>query len=247
MPYICLHTDLRVQARPEQPMGETGENSAVGTAEEGHFIEGEGRLAKPARMALGALIIQQTKECSDEETLLEITKNTYLQYFIGMKEFRNEPPFDASKMVRFRKRFTAEFLAEINEAMFGAEAAPKPEEVTPPQDDDDEPHGGTLIVDATCASADIKYPTDTGLLAEAIEKTDAMIDTLHEPFKGEKPRPRTYRVKSRNLFTGFVLQRRPGAKTIRKVKGKQLRFLGRNLGFIEQMLQDSGVLSAKKL
>jgi hypothetical protein len=184
------------------------------------FSEGEGRLAKPARMALGALIIQQTKGCSDEETLLEITENPYLQYFIGLKDFRNELPFDSSMMVHFRKRFTAEFLAEINEAMCKSEAAPKPEEVTPPEDDDDEPHGGTLIVDATCAPADIKYPTDTGLLAEAIEKTDAMIDTLHEPFKGKQPRPRTYRVKSRKLFTGFVWQRKPNAKTIRKVKGK---------------------------
>ena len=150
-------------------------------------------------------------------------------------------------MVHFRKRFTAEFLAEINEAMCKSEAAPKPEEVTPPEDDDDEPHGGTLIVDATCAPADIKYPTDTGLLAEAIAKTDAMIDTLHEPFKGKQPRPRTYRVKSRKLFTGFVRQRKPNAKTIRKVKGKQLHFLRRNLGFIEQMPQGGGVLSAKQL
>jgi hypothetical protein len=198
-------------------------------------------------MALGALIIQQTKGCSDEETLQEIMENPYLHYFIGMKEFRNEPPFDASMMVHFRKRFTAGFLAEINEAMCAAEATPKPEEVTPPEDDDDEPRGGTLIVDATCAPADIKYPTDTGLLAEAIVKTDAMIDTLHEPFKGQQSRPRTYRMKSRKLFTSFVRLRKPGSKMIRKVKGKQLNFLRRNLGFIEQMLQDGGQLSDRQI
>ena len=211
------------------------------------FSEDEGRQAKSARMALGALIIQQTKGTSDEETVLEITENPYLQYFIGLKEFTDKAPFDASMMVHFRKRFTAEFLLEINEAMCRAEAAPKPEKVTPPRDDDDEPHGGTLIVDATCAPADIKYPTDTGLLADAIEKTDAMIDMLHEPLKGTQPRPRTYRVKSRKLFTSFVRQRRPGPKTIRKVKGKQLRFLKRNLGFIEQMLQDGGQLSDRQV
>jgi hypothetical protein len=209
------------------------------------FDESNGRPAHPARMALGALVIQQAKGLSDEETLLEITESPYLQYFIGLKEFTNEPPFDPSMMVHFRKRFTAEFMAEINEAMCKAEAMPK--DVTPPDDDDDEPHGGTLILDATCAPADIKYPTDTGLLADAIEKTDAMIDTLHEPFKGTQPRPRTYRVKSRKLFTGFVRQRKPGKKVIRKVKGKQLHFLRRNLAFVEQMLQNGGQLSDRQM
>ena len=85
-------------------------------------------------MALGALVIQQAKGTSDEETLLEIMESPYLQYFIGLKGFTDKPPFDASMMVHFRKRFTAEFMAEINEAMCRDEAMPK--DVTPPDDDD---------------------------------------------------------------------------------------------------------------
>ena len=81
------------------------------------FDEGNGRPAHSARMALGSLVIQQAKGLSDEETLLEITGSPYLQYFIWLKEFTNEPPFDPSMMVHFRKRFTAEFMTEINEAM----------------------------------------------------------------------------------------------------------------------------------
>jgi len=210
------------------------------------FDQGNGRPAIPSRVALGALLIKEFLSCSDEETVLSIAEQPYLQYFVGLKEFTDKPPFDPSMMVHFRKRFTKEFLAEINEGMCKNEAMPKPEEVEEPKDDDDEPHGGTLIVDATCAPADVKYPTDTGLLAEAIRKTDAMIDTLHEPLKGQQPRPRTYRVKSRKLFTSFVRLRKPGPKMIRKVKGKQLNFLRRNLGFIEQMLQTGGVLSDKQ-
>jgi hypothetical protein len=211
------------------------------------FDQGNGRPAIAARMALGALMVKEFLGCSDEETVLSIREQPYLQYFLGLKEFTDKPPFDPSMFVHFRKRFTKEFLSELNAAMCKTEAAPAPEEITPPENDDDEPHGGTLIVDATCASADIKYPTDTGLLAEAIEKTDQMIDALHEPFKGQRPRPRTYRVKSRKLFTSFVRQRRSGAKTVRKVKGKQLNFLGRNLGFIDKMLQNSGVLTDRKV
>jgi hypothetical protein len=209
-----------------------------------HLFRKNGRPAKSIRMALGALIIQQTKELPDEETVLEIMESPYLQHFIGMKGFSSEAPFDSSLMVWFRKRLSAKFMAEINEAMCQSEAMP--EEETPPKDDDDEGRGGTLIVDATCAPADIKYPTGTGLLAEAIEKTDAMIDTMQKPLKGKEARPRTYRKKSRKLFTGFVRQRKPNGKTIRKVKGKQLNYLKRNLGAIEKMKEKGGQLSAKQ-
>lgn len=39
---------------------------------------------------------------------------------------------------------------------------------------------GTLILDATCAPADIKYPTDVALLNTALEKLERMITKLHE-------------------------------------------------------------------
>lgn len=47
--------------------------------------------------------------------------------------------------------------------------------------DDEDPYGGSMIVGSTYAPTDIAYPTDTGLLAEAIERTDRMIDELHAP------------------------------------------------------------------
>lgn len=74
-------------------------------------------------------------------------------------------------MVWFRKRLSEKFLNEINEEMCRRAAQPQ-EEKAEGDGDDDEGHGGTLIVDATCAPADIACPTDAGLLADAIEKTD---------------------------------------------------------------------------
>ena len=59
---------------------------------------------------------------------------------------------------------------------------------------------GKLIVDATCAPADIRYPTDVSLLNEAREKTDEIIDELHILLICKEPRPRTYRVKARRRF-----------------------------------------------
>ena len=192
-----------------------------------HMFRKNGRPAKDIRVALGALLIKEYLQCSDQDVVQAIVENPYLQYFIGLKGFTNKPPFDASLMVWFRKRLSLKFMNELNEIMCSEAAMPdecresaqnddddassKPEnesstEITEESEIDDEnedlPKGGTLIVDATCAPANIKYPTDTGLLAEAIEKTDQMIDTLHEPNVGKTPRPRTYRQKSRKLYIG---------------------------------------------
>ena len=39
---------------------------------------------------------------------------------------------------------------------------------------------GKLIIDATCAPADITYPTDLKILNAAREKTESIIDILHQ-------------------------------------------------------------------
>lgn len=69
------------------------------------FPSNRGQIAKPVRMALGALIIKEKLSLSDRETVEQITENPYLQYFIGLREYQAQPPFDPSLMVHFRKRF----------------------------------------------------------------------------------------------------------------------------------------------
>ena len=44
-----------------------------------------------------------------------ISENPYLQYFLGLHEFQTKPLFDTSMMTYFRKRFTADDVAAINE------------------------------------------------------------------------------------------------------------------------------------
>ncbi len=70
-----------------------------------NFIN-NGHPAKNVRIALGSLIIKQTLNCSDRETVNQVMENPYLQFFIGLKEFQETPPFSAPTMVEFRKRFT---------------------------------------------------------------------------------------------------------------------------------------------
>ena len=144
-------------------------------------------------------------------------------------------------MVYFRKRLTPEILGEINELLI--ERAQKQNDANDEGNDDDNGNSGTLIVDATCAPSDIRYPTDTSLLNEARENSEAIIDLLHEPGNGEKPR--TYRRRAHKEYAQFVRIRKPGQKKIRKCIKKQLGYLGRNLSTIETMLEASGELSSR--
>ena len=133
------------------------------------FPSKTGNVAKPLRLALGALIIQQEYGYSDEELTLQIQENPYLQYFCGYSCFDDsKPPFDASLMVHFRKRITPEVLAEIKEMIIQESQDDK-------DDDDDDNNSGTMIVDATCAPSQIRYPQDVSLLNEARENAEKFV------------------------------------------------------------------------
>ena len=100
-----------------------------------NFPKKRGQKAKPVRMALGALLIQEKLKFTDRELVEQITENPYLQYFIGLREYQDKPPFDPSLMVHFRKRFPAEILKEINEEIYRAEKEAKEKK----KDDDNKP------------------------------------------------------------------------------------------------------------
>jgi len=212
------------------------------------FSEDNGCPALSARVALGALLIKERLGTSDRETVEQIRENPYLQYFLGMKEYQDKPLFDDSMMTHFRKRFNKDILSEINEKI--VESAMKkneedkvdspdaPKDESDKYNNDSSPNKGKLIVDATCTPADITYPTDLSLLNEAREKTEEIIDTMHEPFVGIRKKPRTYRRKARKSYLAVAKQKKPGVKKIRKAIGQQLRYLKRNLGHIDQMIEE---------
>ena len=171
--------------------------------------EETGRRAITSRIAFGALFIKEYCNLKDESTVAEIQENPYMQYFLGLHEFQDEPLFNPSMMVHFRKRFPVNEVAQINEYLCtgkrpegmrdvdrnkAAEQEEGQSEDDAPSHDDDntssatsgEPDSkstgrkngrhktstskkkqkkrkknrGKLIIDATVAPADIKYPTD---------------------------------------------------------------------------------------
>jgi IS5 family transposase len=232
------------------------------------FPSKEGNVAKPARLALGGILIQQEYSFSDEETAAMIRENPYLQYFCGMRGYDSGAPFDPSSLTRFRKRFTPEMLGEVNEMIIRSaldvreankkKACRRPPAQTSPPDTDgtgagaerpaDEtqpPNKGTLIVDATCAPSHIKYPQDTDLLDQARLKTEEVISELHGGSPGK--RPRTYPRKARNEYCKFSRRRRKTRKEIRRMIGKELNCLRRNLAIIACLLALAGGVLSKKL
>lgn len=210
------------------------------------FTNKKGNVAKPLRLALGACILQAEYGFSDEETANMIQEHAYFQYFCGYREYDDSKlPFDPSLMVYFRKRLTPEVLGEINEMIID-KAQPVKQEKTDSNDNDDDPgNRGTMIIDATCAPSNIKYPQDTALLNEARESAEKIIDELFTTGDGVKPR--TYRKEAHKEYLKFARSRKRTKSFVRKAIKKQLGYLSRDIAHIDAMLAGGKVLSEKHL
>jgi len=173
------------------------------------FPSNMGNVAKLLRMALGALIIQTKFQFADGELVEQITENPYLQYFIGLPGYQEEPPFDASTLVDFRKRISAEMLMKANEHLLGHKDDNDPPASGGPAGPEKEPekeNEGTLILDATCAPANIRYPQDVSLLNEAREKLETILYRFHKAYG--LLLPRRYKRKARKDYLAFAKSRK---------------------------------------
>ena len=97
-----------------------------------------------------------------------------------------------------------------------------------------------MIIDATCAPQNIKYPQDIELLNEAREKLEDMICRISEEYGFY--RPRMYRQKARKDYLALAKCRKRGAKKIRKAIRKQLQYVRRDLGYIENLIENNDVM-----
>jgi len=220
-----------------------------------------GRKAVDPRVSVGTLIIKHILRATDEDTIEFIKENPWLQYFLGYREYRYEQPFASSLFVSIRRRLSIKALEELTEEFMihvrkveekiatkkkksdrGKVAARTPDansEKKPDETDTKPKNKGHLIVDATVAPSDIKYPTDLDLLNEVREKSEQLIDLLYVPAKG-KIKPRTYRKKARKDYLAATKQRKKHRKTIRKAIKKQLCYVRRNFKTIENLLDEKG-------
>ena len=217
------------------------------------FSQTMGATAKPFRMALGSLIIKEKLGTSDRETVAQISENPYLQYFLGLREYQQKAPFDASMLVHFRQRLGSEVVMAVNESVVGpiaSEAQAHVPESTAASAEDacsedaQSPKTGQLILDATCAPADIRYPTDLSLLNDAREWSERLIDALYAPIKLRMARkPRTYRRVARRRYLSIARKRKPSRRLLRKGIAQQLRYVRRNLDHIDTLVEAGAQLS----
>lgn len=188
------------------------------------FDDDKGRPAIGSRIAFGSIYIKEQEKLTDKDCVRFIQENPYAQYFLGLGSFRMEPLFDPSMMVHFRKRFPADVINRINEYIC---LGRWPDDEDEGKDDDNEGAGtqgrggkpnpntskkklkrrkeqakqlknkGKLLMDATVAPADIRYPTDLSILNQSRETVEKAVDWVwkqakHDghklPYSGKKAR-----------------------------------------------------------
>jgi len=197
------------------------------------------RPSKLARLVIGAMIIKHKLNLSDEETVMQIQENPYLQYFCGYETYIDAVPFVPSLFVEIRKRMGADTFASFEQSIVdqavsiqkskqGARKSKSDQQdpSAPPlengpdavaeNESPEAPHQGRLLMDATVADQMIRFPTDLGLLNQAREIAEEVIDALHKHKKIEGKKPRTYRQQARKAYLGISKRKRPGNKLIRK-------------------------------
>ena len=226
----------------------------------GLFPSKVGMPAKPLQTALGSLLIQKEYGYSDRELVEQIKENPYYQYFIGLPGYEYKAPFVPSLLVEFRKRLDENILTEINEMIAaynssddssdddsndGSNSADDTSNESNTDAASEPENAGTLILDATCAPQNIAFPQDISLLNEARENLEAMIDQICYEYNFYKPR--MYREKAREAYLALAKCRKRTSKRIRKAIGQQLRFISRDLGYIDMfVLYNNVVLNEKQ-
>lgn len=147
----------------------------------------------------------------------------------------------------FRKRISAEMLMEANEYLFGHK-----DDYNPPgsggivdsETESDSENKGTMMMDATCAPANIRYPQDVSLLNEAREKLETILYRFHKAYV--LPLPRRYKWKARKDYLAFAKSKKHTNKKIRKALRKQLGYATRDIKYLEQFMSGGYALEARQ-
>ena len=201
-----------------------------------------GNVAKPCRMVMGSLIIQQHMGFTDRDLVDQLRQNPYYQYFIGLEAFQHDAPFARTLLVTWRKRLTLEFIIKANDLL--CDAAPKTFMFRKGK-----AHFkrgvlvATQICDATVAPQYIRFPQDTSLLNEARMKLENMIDFFCEAYDLDKPR--TYRKVAHKDYLAFARSKKPTKEAVRKAVKAQLSYVRRDLNYIDDFMHE-GYAPAEK-
>ena len=195
-----------------------------------------GASNRPGRMVIAALIIKHKLSLSDEETILTIQENPYMQYMCGLTEYSDQPIFDPSLFTTIRKRITIEDInaLTLELAMKARQKKDKKdkEENGDSNDGDKIPADKTqptdVKADATCADAEVRYPTDIDLVEDGSKYIDRMIDKACGIKKVRKPTG-VERNRIRAIYLNVIKRKHKGSKLIKDALTRMLPLLYRDI------------------
>lgn len=204
---------------------------------------------KPARMIIGALLIKHKMNLSDEETILAIQENPYMQYFVGLSEFTDKPIFDSSLFVTIRKRLGTTDFNDMSVSLLTMQLEKAERQAAEKRQQDkntaagsrglsndsgldtdqsqDVTHKGSLKIDATCCDAEVRYPTDIDLLYDGCKVINRYIDKLCKTFS--LPHPPTHGKEARKAYLEVIKRKKKSKKLIRYGKSLLLTYLVRDM------------------
>ena len=148
------------------------------------------------RHIIGAFIVKHKLGLTDEETLLTIRENPYMQFFSGLDHYQPDMLFSPSLFVEMRKRSGDQTFDEFSVAIMSI-AHPSITQKKGEVGTKELKPRGKLKIDATVADHYITCPNDPGLVNDARLKTERMIDDLFEllrdQLKNQQPRSKLTR------------------------------------------------------
>jgi len=185
---------------------------------------GKGAPAKDTRIVIGALIVKHKLGLTADDTIQIIRENPYIQYFLGIKEFTNNPIFDSGLFTSILKRIGIDTFnqmqKDIIEKALNIQLKSKR-------------HG--LIV-ATPSNIQVtNFSTNLTLLSNARTSCEEIIDNLCKEFN-HKSMAIGYRTKASIEYTAAIDESNHTLKENKKAIGRQLSFLKRRIKSIHKLL-----------
>ena len=184
---------------------------------EGYYSE-VGRPALPTRLMAGLLLLKQLENLSDERVCEAWQRDPYMQYFCGERYFQWKLPCEPSELVHFRNRIGqagVEKILKITVELHADKVAGEEE----------------LVAETTVQEANVKFPTDTRLHVDCIEKLWRMGEAEEVSWRRSYVRTvPALLARLRTRSNRLVKERKKCRRKIKTIAGRLLRDFRRNVG-----------------
>ena len=181
-----------------------------------------GRPTTDSQLVIGLLLLKHMTGFSDEDMVVAVTENPYMQAFCGFSEFVTEEILDSSTLSNIRECLGLEFFRKLEKKTYAVLIERKIIKAK------------GMLVDATVFPEDIKYPNDVGLLSDVREW---LVKNIKRIGKAVGKKYRTYSRTARKDYLKFSKKRTKTKKTIRKGKKQMLQYARRNIKQLKDAIE----------